>query len=321
MSTTPQASDRLARLLALVPWVASHRDGVDVDEVCDRFGMTRAELERDLDSIMMVGVAPFDPGTMIDAGIEDDTVRIDFRYGFTRPLRLTPIEAATLTVAAAAAARIPGADASGPLQRAITKLAVATGDTGPAPVEVDLGEVSRDVFTHLDRARRTKCQIEIDYPDADGEHPIRRAIEPAQLFSAQGNWYVSSWCHHAGGARVFRLDRILATYPTERPFSAPAPEDSGISIDSDRPCVVVEIDRAFAWMAEPVPVREREVLDEVIRLRVAVGSSAWLARWLVQMGPAARIVEADPGIDADALVETEARRIRERYEETDATVR
>ena len=51
------ADERLQRLLALIPWVASH-DGPTVEEVCSRFGCTQAELVDDLDLLFMCGLHP-----------------------------------------------------------------------------------------------------------------------------------------------------------------------------------------------------------------------------------------------------------------------
>jgi len=312
--TGATATERLARLLALVPWVAGRPDGVPVDEVCDRFGVTRDELVDDLDTVMMVGVHPFTPDTMIEAWIDDDTVMIHYADAFERPLRLTAHEAVALIAAASGSAAVPGAEPDGPLQRAITKLSAVVGASEGSGVEVDLGGGSAEVFEVLDRARRNQVQVEIDYPDADGARGTTRRIEPARLFSSGGRWYVSGWCHLAADTRVFRVDRILAVRETADGFEVPvegAPE--AVSFDEALPQVALEVDRSMAWLLDPAPVVQREVVGDVVQLRLAIGSIPWLASVLVQLGPSVRVLDADPALEVSGMVADRARRIRDRY--------
>ncbi len=312
--TKPTATQRLARLLALVPWVAAHPDGVPVDQVCERFGVTRDELVGDLDVVMMVGVHPFTPDTMIEAWIDDDRVMIHYADAFSRPLRLTADEAVTLIAAARGLAAVPGAESDGPLGRSIAKLAAVVGAGDSAGVDVDLGGASAEVFEILDTAQRDHRQVEIDYPDAEGSHGVTRRIEPARLFSSEGRWYVSGWCHRAGDARVFRVDRILAARVTDDGFAAPvdrAPDTVGF--DDALPQVELEVDRSAVWLLDPVPALAREEVGDAVRFRLAIGSGTWLARTLVQLGPAVRIVHSDPSLDVTELVAREARQLRDRY--------
>jgi len=71
----PSASDRLRRLLALVPWVVT-QNGPTLDEVCSRFGLTQAELVADLDLIFLCGVYPFTPDSLVDVVVADGRVWI-----------------------------------------------------------------------------------------------------------------------------------------------------------------------------------------------------------------------------------------------------
>ncbi len=312
--TKPTATQRLARLLALVPWVAAHPDGVPVDQVCERFGVTRDELVDDLDVVMMVGVHPFTPDTMIEAWIDGDRVVIHYADAFSRPLRLTADEAVTLIAAARGLATVPGAEPDGPLRRSIAKLAVVAGAGDAAGVDVDLGGASAEVFGVLDAAQRDRRQVEIEYPDADGARGVTRRIEPARLFSSGGRWYVSGWCHRAEDTRVFRVDRVLAARATDEAFEAPsddAPDE--VEFDEALPQVSLEVDRSAAWLLDPVPALAREEAGDTVRFRLAIGSSSWLARVIVQLGPAVRILDADPSLDVTALAARQARQVRDRY--------
>ncbi|MDQ1377721.1 MAG: proteasome accessory factor, partial [Acidimicrobiaceae bacterium] len=91
----PAAQDRLARLLAVVPWVAA-RDGPTIAEVCERFEVTEQDLLDDLDLLFLCGVYPFTPDSLIEVDVADGRVWIRFADYFRRPLRLTAPEGLAL---------------------------------------------------------------------------------------------------------------------------------------------------------------------------------------------------------------------------------
>ena len=309
------ATERLRRLLALVPWVAGHPDGVAVDEVCSRFDLTRDQLLGDLDTVMMVGVHPFTPDTLIDAWVADDRVTIRYADSFTRPLRLTPGEGVALVAAARALLATPGSDSGGPLSRALDKLIGVLGPDAASALDIHLGNAAPEVFESLSAARRDGLQVEIDYYRPDEGARQRRRIEPSQLWSAEGRWYVSGWCHLAEGVRTFRVDRIAAAEATSTPFAHPT-DDAPTEVDfgDDLPQVVLDVERTAVWRFEEVPVLERsDGADGTVRVRVAVASQRWLARTLVQLGPAVTVVRSDPGIDVAGLVADEAASLLARY--------
>ena len=164
-------------------------------------------------------------------------------------------------------------------------------------------------------ARRDRLQVEIDYyrPD-EGARQLRR-IEPTQLWSAEGRWYVSGWCHLAEGVRTFRVDRIAAVHPTATPFDHRTDDvPTEVDFGDDLPQVVLDVERTAVWRFEEVPVLERgDGADGAVRLRIAVASQRWLARTLVQLGPAASVVRSDPAIDVARLVVDEATALLARY--------
>ncbi len=110
-AATPRATatDRLRRLLAMIPWLAG-RDGPTVEEVLARFGLTRRQLDEDLDLLMVVGVPPYTPDELFEMTIEDGRVFARLTPSFDRPLRLSPDEALAVVVAGRAVADVPGAD-------------------------------------------------------------------------------------------------------------------------------------------------------------------------------------------------------------------
>ena len=83
------ATDRLARMLALVPYI-SRRPGVAIGELATEFGVSAEQVGADLDLLMVCGLPGYYPDDLIDVVLDDDggTVAIAFDAGIERPVRL-----------------------------------------------------------------------------------------------------------------------------------------------------------------------------------------------------------------------------------------
>jgi predicted DNA-binding transcriptional regulator YafY len=87
--------ERLARLLALVPYLQA-RPGIEVQQAAADFGVSEAQLRKDLTLLWMCGLPGHGPGDLIDLSFEGETVSVIFDAGMSRPLRLTAEEALAL---------------------------------------------------------------------------------------------------------------------------------------------------------------------------------------------------------------------------------
>src|SRR5947209_2449110 len=199
------AEPRLRRLLAMVPWIVA-RDGPSIDEVCHRFACSREELLADLEMLWVCGLYPYTPDMLIDVDIADDRVWINYADYFRRPLRLTPAEGLALVGAGAALLSVPGTDPDGPLARALAKLANVLGVIGDEAVEIDLGGAPPDILATVQQATAAERQVWIDYYSFGRDGWATRMVDPWQVFSAGGAWYLSGYCHRADGRRLFRVD-------------------------------------------------------------------------------------------------------------------
>ncbi len=304
------ASDRVARLLAIVPWIAA-QDGPTLAEVCERFGVTRPKLVEDLEVLMLVGVPPYTPDTLIDVTIEGDRVWLRFAEVFGRPLHLTPEQGLALVAAGSASQGLPGGDPEGPLATALAKLAGVLGVDPAEAVSVTLGDSRPAVLEALRTAVSESRRVRMDYYSYGRDERSTREVDPHAVYAEGGAWYVAGYCHLAHDHRLFRVERVvdvsLLEETFERPARAPGGDPgAGFMLGHQLPRVTLDLAPAARWVVEAYPVDEAIELGDSagsgdapgdgerwLRVRLAVAATPWLERLLVRLGRHARVVEAD----------------------------
>lgn len=311
------ASDRVARLLAVIPWIAAH-DGPTLTEISERFGVSRRKLLDDLEVLMMVGVPPYTPDTLIEVTVEGDRVWLRFADVFSRPLHLTPEQGLALVAAGTASQGLPGGDPHGPLATALGKLARVLGVEPGEALSVTLGETRPGVLEALRSAATEGRRVRIDYYAYGRDERTTREVDPHAVFAHEGFWYVSGYCHLAQDERLFRVDRVVDALVLDDRFDpavdAPAAGTAGpVTLGADVPRVTLEVAPSARWVVEAYPVDEvQDAEDGWLRLRLAVTATPWLERLLVRLGEDARVVDADDPALLDAGPRA-ARRILARY--------
>lgn len=291
------ASDRLQRLLAMVPWIAA-QDGPTLEEVCQRFAISPEQLAADLDVMWLVGVPPYTPDALIDVVQEGQRVWIHFAEVFARPQRLTPDQAVALLSAGASVLALPGADPDGALARGVAKLAAVLGVDAEQVLEVDLGGSDPQVLDTLRRAVREHRRVHLDYWSYGRDTRTERDVDPYLLHAEDGALYLLAHCHRAGGERRFRVDRISRAELLEETFAAPDTPVAPAQVfqaDAEDPRVTLRLAPEARWVTEAYPVEQRRDLDDGrIEVTLAIAAEPWLARLLVNLGPHAEILEGPP---------------------------
>lgn len=293
----PSATDRLARILAMVPWIAS-QNGPSIEDVCRRFDITHQQLVDDLDVVFVVGLYPYTPESLIEVDFDDDRVWIAYTNYFERPLRLARHEGLALLAAGVAAAAQPGHDADGPLARGIAKVAQVVGVDLHDDLGVVLSEADMATYRALADAVDSGVVTHIEYFSYARNEWTERDIEPLRLFAQDGVWYADAFCRTSQDHRVFRLDRIGAVTATADRF-APESADgagAGIALGSELARVVLDVPASAGWVVSQYPVEQVEDGgDGAIRITLAVSARPWLERLLLRIGPGVRVVRAPPG--------------------------
>ncbi len=308
----PSAGDRLRRLLAMLPWIAAH-PGTTIDEIGERFGVTRDQLLADLDVVWMVGLPPYTPDQLIEVELDDDRVSVRLGDYFRRPLRLTADQALVLVAAGQTLVSVPGTDPEGPLARGLAKLATALQVDPAEAVEVNLGEATSETLDRLREALDQRRRVRLDYYGYGRDERSERDVDPHRLWAEGGNWYLGGHCHRAGGARVFRVDRIRDVTLLDEPAETEPEETGTFSPDPEGARVTLDLDPTAGWVADYYPnegVEEGE--GGAVRVVLPVASTRWLEQLLVRLGPSATVVALDGDLPAD-LARTAARRVLARY--------
>lgn len=288
------ATDRLPRLLALVPYLRTHPDEL-ITDVAAVFDVSEKQLREDLELLFVTGLPGGSPGDLIDLSFEGDRVSLIDPQTLDRPLRLTADEATGLLVAARALADVPGLQERDALDRAIAKLAEAA----PAPVAVDVAlEPENEALATLRAALDAHRRLHLRYMVEARDEVTERDVDPMRLLLRDGRWYLEGWCRRAEAVRLFRLDRVveatLLDLPAEPPPQA-APrdlEDGLYRPDPDDLRIVLDLTPQGRWVADHYPAEDIEELsDGRLRMTLRTPDPGWLVRLLLQLGASAHVVE------------------------------
>jgi proteasome accessory factor C len=281
---------RLRRLMAIVGWLAKV-GAAPIDEVARRFGLEQDELVRELELAACCGIPPYSPDALMEIVVTDQSVEAFLPEGLARPRRLTPAEGFALAAAAKTILAVPGADVDGSLGSAAAKLEAVLGAREGLNVDLPSPPLLADVQRLVDEHH----SADIEYHSGSSDEVTQRRIDPVQVVSLDGHWYLDAYCHRAEGLRRFRVDRIrglvergdvVQSLPTPRPPSAdafvPGPGSEVVQLELGPPAT---------WVLDSVPVLTSAPRpDGGIDVVLAVGGTAWFERLLLQAGPEARVV-------------------------------
>ncbi len=314
----PRTSERLGRMLVIVPYLVQH-PGAMLAEVASIFDLPSDRLRRDLDLLFMSGLPPYGPGDLIDVDVdEDDRIWITMADHFARPLRLTRSEALALVLRGTELVATPGMPEAPALASALQKLRNSLGPDTFGEAAARIQTAANDLRTpeHVDTllaAARDHAQLEIDYfAGSSGTWSIRR-IEPEEVFSSVGNWYVAAWDVDIDAERLFRADRIRSAVRTGETFHPRGLEGAGRALYSptgDDVAVRLRLHPPARWIAEYYATVDPVEHDDALEVTLPAKQLGWVARLLLRVGPDAEVI--DPPELADTVREL-AERTLARY--------
>lgn len=203
----------LSLALALARYAARMGEGrVSHQELADTFGVSEGDVVQALQIVEEISDTNM---TVMPVYSEDGYLtkeKSGFDRDFRRPVRLSPVQA---RAALLALDLIMGSVDPRLLGGLRDKIAGATvGERHE--VTADPPPAGPDLLATVDRARREKRVLQIEYPSGGGLET--RAVEPLQTFNARAVWYLKAYCRQAQDERYFRLDRIGAACVLDERF-------------------------------------------------------------------------------------------------------
>ncbi|WP_454294741.1 helix-turn-helix transcriptional regulator [Salana multivorans] len=314
-----RTSDRVARLLAMIAYLATRGD-VPLADLAEHFGVSQAQARKDVETLWMTGNPGYLHGDLIDFQYdrwEEGRVSLLDSQGMERPVRLGHGEAVALVVALRAIAELPGL--AGPaLTSALEKLTAAAGDaavtasvvTAGRPAAADAPQVAAHLAT-VREALAAARRLDLVYVNAS-DVVTERTVEPLALLSDGDQWYLRAFCLRAGDVRHFRLDRVVSATLTDVPSERrPEPVDADTVRPRGREEVVLTLSPRARWVAERFGGTITGESDGAITVSLEVADPAWLDALALDLGPDLRALT--PPVHA-RRVATAARRALAAYE-------
>ncbi|RKS67910.1 proteasome accessory factor C [Motilibacter peucedani] len=304
------ASDRLARLLALVPYLLA-RPGARVTEVAAAFGIDEERLVDDLQLLFVCGLPGHMPDDLIEASFEGGVIHVGNADAIARPLRLGADEALALLVGLRALATVPdllpgelGRDA---LDRTTAKLEAAAGDAASAARGVEVADAPGDpaALPLVREALAEGRRLHLRYWSAGRDEVTERDVDPMRLLVVEGRPYLEGWCRRVDDVRLFRLDRVeraeVLDVAAEVPATAqPRELDAGLWQPGESDVTVtLELEPGGRWVSEYYPCERVEELGEGrLRVELRTPQTGWVARLALRLAGAGRVV-APPELVAE----------------------
>lgn len=287
---------RLVRLLNMVPYFKANPRVTYAKAAVD-LGVTRKQLERDIDQLWVCGLPGYFHGDLIDFALSGDTISVRFGAGIDRPLRLTSTEATGLLLALRGLADIPGVVDPAAARSAIAKIGAAAGAgvtaADPTPEESDAAAAVR-------AAVHDQHALELDYYSASRDAQSRRVVDPIRVVLIGDQSYLEAWSREAEGVRLFRFDRILAARVLDEAAAPPrpvvdAPTNTALfDADPSLPAATLRISPRAAWMLEYFPMRVvRELPDGHIEATMTYAAEEWMARQILGFGADVQVIEPE----------------------------
>jgi len=286
-------STRLVRLLNMVPYFQAN-PRVSFAKAASDLGVTRKQLQQDINQLWICGLPGYGPGDLIDFELSGGTVKVTFSAGMDQPLRLNSSEASVLLVALRALAGIPGVVDPAAALSAIAKIEAAAGTVSdednpsaldePAPVEDEAAAAVR-------AALRDSRAVRIDYYSASRDTLSSRVVDPIRVVLVGDRSYLEAWCREAEGVRLFRFDRIVEATALEEPAAPPrpaldAPPNTALfEADPSLPSATLRVAPRAAWMLEYFPMRIlTELPDGHCEAAMTYAAEEWMARLILGFG-------------------------------------
>jgi proteasome accessory factor C len=208
----PQATDLVARMLAVVPFLIDNSP-ISVAEAASTFGLSEDEMRRIVRTLFVTGV-PGDSGKGLHGDLfdfdfdtfeDDDVIEMTNHVGPADTPRFSGREAAALIAGLQYMSDVVRDEERSSVDALINK--IRRGATGsPENIAVRRAPIPQRAEP-IAGAIAENFQVEFSYLSAEGSLEERRVC-PIRLDVVGNTWYLRAFCHLRNAMRTFRTDRM-----------------------------------------------------------------------------------------------------------------
>jgi proteasome accessory factor C len=282
----------------VVPYLVKH-PGTSIEELTRLFNVSQKDLLSDLNLLFVSGLPPYGPGDLIEVDVDDEgRVWVDMANYFARPLRLTRSEALALFLRGKELVGAPGLPEAAALESALAKLGERLGPDTLGGVEGRVEAASAtgpsDVLDQLRQAAADHERVEVEYYAASRDETSTRNIDPEEVFTSLGNWYVVAWDVGADGERMFRVDRVKGVRQTGERFQPRGLVGAGRPMYSrSREDVPVRLllRTGARWVAEYYETLDITEREDGLEVTIPARQLAWVVKLLLRLGGEATVLD------------------------------
>jgi proteasome accessory factor C len=198
-------NSRLARLIDLVPYISQHQ-GVAISNLAEKFGVSTAEIEKDLWLLYMCGLPGHTPLELMEFEFEDGFVTVRNAEELKHPRSLTQSEIAALLIGL----QLLSTDKNEIADKLKFKLVnLLSSKISYTPANEDL------LPKKIETALQSNKTLMIKYNGKE------REIIPIEIYRDAGELYLKAHCKLANDRRTFRISRIDSLQILENTELAP----------------------------------------------------------------------------------------------------
>ncbi len=207
---------RTARLLDLVPYVASHQ-GIEIAVLAQNFNVTENQMISDLTTLWMCGLPGYTHLELMDLSFDSGFVTIHNAETLSNPRSLNNEETIALLLGLDLVIKSLPTERTDLKERAVA-LVEKLSSKSAIPAKLTASpSAAGSVRALIESALSKDGWVEITYHSSYSDTVSTRLVHPLELRNEGGHEYLWAMCHSARSLRIFRLDRIQKLTPSPAP--------------------------------------------------------------------------------------------------------
>lgn len=263
------ALDRTARLLDLVPYLATHQ-GISIEEIAKEFSISTAEVTADLTTLWMCGLPGYTALELMDLSFESGFVTISNADTLAHPRALDRNEVLTLILGLETMLESESSLRNS-LSEQIGSLIEKLSQFLDIVRLIQAGTTSSSVIRgEIDASIKSRIPIQIEYHSLTRDEVNTRVIHPLDFISlsdSNHHEYLYAFCELSKGYRTFRVDRITKTNRAHSAQTSPSPKVTTAEPEVNRIVIAIaarQRDVAERFNLSPENLRDNSTKEAIV---------------------------------------------------------